>query len=370
MKKLNVVYTTFKEVVQYNKLRFQYTQLSSGYLLYTVSAEYFIVARALATEATDFENTLKSSGSSAASEDDALAILLSQDNRLKLTPLTSDGKPIMAYWPTEGDKLNFISPDWTDPTTWYDASVRVVEETATCDNAPTYTVYSVAHQNLIDSYHGKLTFEDNLLDREGNSFRVEVKVNGDIKTEQDPHTQSGGDFIVNYSDGKVTFLSALTAQDTVTVTYHYENGSLWRIAPPEGKAIKIKYVEAQFSADVVLTDGIIYQGFGLVDYFAPQLVEANVVPSGTIVPLGNGQNYKTIRDYVNDSNGAYPVVPVIGGNTWRGLQNDIVIFPWDYAAMTPIQSAAKMEIRVWLEHDVPFQGEYATVTFYCLLEDE
>lgn len=283
-------------------------------------------------------------------------------------PKTSDGKPIYSTWPTEGTRKTFITGNWCDKTTWYQKAIRVVDEIANCSNPGVYTSYSVSHLNLIDCYHGKITQEDFLKDGAGNSFRVIVKVNDLQKTEQDPHTGSGGDYSIDYLNGAVTFLSPLQSGDVVKVTYHYQNGSEYVLKPEAGKSLKIKSAEVQFTKDVVITDTVKFQPYGLVDAFAPQLMPG--VPSGTLIPLGNPVVYKTLMDYINEANGAYPEIEPMGGGTWRNMAIGTVTFPWNYQAVTEIRSSLGMEIRIKLEHETSFSGTAATATFYCLSEAE
>lgn len=280
--------------------------------------------------------------------------------------ITSDGRVRTTGEKSDATKVTIFSHDWTDPTTWTTQAVRVVDEVATDLGA--HTTYDLAHVNVIDTYHGKVTHEDYAVDSSGFSYRVVVKVNDVVKVEQDPHYGTGGDFVVDYAAGTVTFLSALTAEDEVKVTYHYENGSAFVIKPAAGKVLRIGLVECQFSTDVVLNDTVVFQPYGLVDVFAPQLMPG--VPSGTKIPLGNPVRYKTMSDYQNDATRAYPAYPALGGDSWRGSPVPVVIFDWDYVSETPLKSAAGMEIRISLEHNTPFGGWYATATFYCTTENE
>jgi hypothetical protein len=266
--------------------------------------------------------------------------------------LTSDGKTIVAMWPTEGTRKTFITGNWCDKTTWYQKSVRVVDEVADCTNPPTYTIYAVDHTFLIDTYHGKISQEDFLKDASQNSFRVVVKVNDVAKTEQDPHTASGGDYTVNYATGVITFLSALTDTDVVKVTYHYQNGSEYTIKPDAGKKLKIRTAEVQFTKDITITDTVKFQLY----------VAGN--------PYGDPVVYKTLMDYINEANGAYPEIASMGTGNWRGIPQGVVTFPWNYLAMTELKSSIAMEIRIKLDHEIPFTGTCATATFYCLSEDE
>ena len=279
-------------------------------------------------------------------------------------PKTADGRVRLALEKTDSSKKTIISHDWTDPTTWAEAAIRVVDEVATDEGA--HTSYALAHPNIIDTYHGKVTQEDFFLDANGHSYRVTVKVNDVVKVEQDPHFATGGDFTVNYTAGKIVLLSALAPSDVVKVTYHYATSSVFTIKPSPGMTLKLEFAEVQFSDDVILTDSVVFQPYGLVDVFAPQLIPE--VPSGTKIPLGNPVIYKAISDFQNDAVKSYPAYPAFGGNGWRGAPHPLIIMDWDYVSSTLLRSDYGMEIRLFLQHDVPFEGWYATATFYCLSE--
>ena len=159
------------------------------------------------------------------------------------------------------------------------------------------------------------------------------------------------------------------------MTYHYESGSAFIIKPLPGKRLRLKRVEVQFSDNIDILDTMTFLPYGLVDAFAPQLMPG--VPSGTLILLGAGTTYKTMLDYINESNGAQPKIVDLGGSSanWRASQSKVVILVWDYMTMDTISSAAGMEIRVSLRHDTPFGSvdsnpAFAVSTFYCLSEDE
>jgi hypothetical protein len=281
--------------------------------------------------------------------------------------ITAQGRlPTAAARPV-APKLTFITPNWCDKTTWYCGSVEIEDEIAT--DSGDHTTYSVAHQNMIDAYHGKITFEGQLRDDDGSNYRVTVKVNGVKKTEQDPHLVSGGDFIVNYVAGTVTFLTALQPGDVVTVTYHYAQKATFVVKPAAGKRLYIGSVEVQFSEDIVMNDTFVFQAYGLVDVFAPQLMPG--VPSGTKIPLGDPLVYKTMVDLLNDSNDSHPAYPALGGSNWRALKKPAYIFTWEYAVgLTCLEARYGMEIHIDLEHDIPCSGAFGTATLYCTSEDE
>lgn len=275
--------------------------------------------------------------------------------------------PVVAIIRVAKAKATIITPNWCDKCTWYDASVLVADETAT--DTGDHLTYALAHPYIIDTYHGRFSFEDFLLDSAGNSYRVKVWVEGVARTEQDPHYGTGGDYVVDYVTGRLTFLTAQQPTDTVTVSYHYATTSTFVLRPEPGKKLNIDSVELQFLEDVVMKDSLSFQPFGLVDAFAPQLMPG--IPAGTKIPLGNPLIYKSVLDLINDANRAYPAYPPLGGTGWRGYTKTVYVFAWDYAVgFTTLNSSTGMEIRVSLQHDCVNEGTCATATFYCSSEAE
>ena len=145
------------------------------------------------------------------------------------------------------------------------------------------------------------------------------------------------------------------------------------LKPSAGKRLAIKSAEVQFSSDVEMSDTVIFHTYGYVDVFAPYLLTTATPPGpyppGTLIPIQKTV-YKTLHQFIDESNGANPPIPAIGGADWRGVQHPVTVFPWNYAAALPLSSAAGMEVRVFLEHDDEFGGSYSTATFYALSEDE
>lgn len=282
-------------------------------------------------------------------------------------PKTAGNNLIVAVDKLDVSRGTFVTHDWADPTTWFGDAIRVVDEApSTSDNR----TFRLAHQNAIDTFHGHIFQEDFLLSAGGHSLRMGVKVNDQTKQEQDPHVGSGGDFTVDYAVGQVVFLSALTYSDAVRVTYHYANGSEWVLKPAIGKKLKVSRVECQFADDWVMTDSVVFQPYGLVDVFAPQLVGngQGQIPAGTKIPLGNPAVYKSANDFQNEANLSFPMYPAIGGLGWRGAGRACLIMNWDYVSATVLRSDWGMEIRIKLQHDVPFGGWFATATLYCTSE--
>jgi len=275
--------------------------------------------------------------------------------------LTSDNRIRVAMEKSDATGTDFYSHNWADETSWYTDSTRVVDEVAT-DSGDLLT-YNLTKTNIIDTYHGKITGEDDLSDSGSNSYRVVVKVNDVAKTEQDPHTGSGGDYTIDYTTGTVTFLTALIGADVVKVTYHYAGTSVFKIIPGAGNKLTIEVVEVQFSDDIIITDTVQFVTYGFVEVFAPSLVD-NPYPAGTKIPIQTFK-YKTMKDYQNAAFKSYVTYPALGGIGWRGMPQPVVVFDWDYQRGLSLLSSLGMESHLVLEHNVPFGGSWATATLYC-----
>lgn len=255
--------------------------------------------------------------------------------------------------PPVGLKSNQISQNWCDRTTWWYSSAAAEDEVATTTD-PERKVWSLAHQFVIDVFHGKLTGETMLAE-----MRVVVVVGGVTKTEQDPHYGTGGDFVVDYAAGTITFFESIGAGDDPVVSYNYENGSTFIIHPNDGEVWKLKGSEAQFSEDVEMTDSMVYEVWAYNPYDPPNKIM-----------VAAPDYYKTIDDFINDSNKAYAEIPALGGSGWRGSTKKKSVFAWDFQTTTELVAEWGMELRVRLEHDTVYGGTFATGTFYFIREDE
>ena len=283
----------------------------------------------------------------------------------------SKKRPFFIPWVTEGSRTTKISHRWNDPTTWVSQATQ--HEDQVFSEETSGEVYQAPHTNLIDVCHGKLWEEEQLTATHCIRLEVDVGSGWEPRLEVDPHS-GDGDFTVNYKTGEVTFDPVLPAGTPVRGTYWKANQSRYILEPSPGKQLLIKSAEVQFSQDIVLTDTVVFETFGFVDAFAPHLVSdtpdyATSFPSGFRIPLRR-TIYKTLQQFIDESNGAYPTIPAIGGPGWRGIPVPITVFPWNYAAALPLSSKAGMQVHIYCEHHLPFEGSYATATFYCLSEDE
>jgi len=371
-KVLCIPFSTWAQVVNSNGFAVYHLEEGSDTrIVWAGNADYIYQA---AVDVDDFVTTYsgvyEATAVSVANEDEAIAHIIGLGKQH--APYTTSGKRVFSLWPTEGSRVTIISPNWCDPTSWYYSSVHVPHETlsATTPGA----VYQTANYPIIDTYHGHITGEDFLTTPDGGNYRVMVSgtVSGTdyTYTEIDPHS-GAGNFTVDYMTGAVTFSPALPTDATVRMCYYKEAGSAFVFGPESGKTLMVKDVEVQFSEDLELTDSVLFQAYGPIDVYAPFLLISNggPYPPGTMIPLSTTK-YKSMIDFVNEANGALPAIPALGGEGWRGLATPIHVFPWRYQAMTALNSSTGIEVRIKLEHDIPFGGEVATATFYCLSQDE
>jgi len=266
-------------------------------------------------------------------------------------PRSPSGTPLMEPQPREGSSAIVVSYNWCDPCTWYGDSVQVTDEQLS-DSGNGLT-WDSAHSNWIDLVHGRLYGEDRI----SSLYRPVVKVNGVQMTERPAFANEGGDYLVDYTAGTVTFFAS-QAGHTVTADYSYENGSTLYVRPEAGKVLIVEDSEVQFSLDIIMNDTIMFQPWAYNPYDLPNKV-----------PVAQATVYKKIHDFIDESRGVYPVIPAIGGPV-RGTQHDTLNFPFLYKTIKELRSSQGVEVRVWLKDHKHMDGEFATATFYCTSKDE
>lgn len=343
--RLDVQYSTWDSVATSNPSWVQYyLQNSDGnYEIYIGHADYIFVATADGADKTAFEANHKTGATSVPSYNEAKALYVGLS--VPRRPANSRGANVIQLMPPEASRLDLITPNWCDRTTWVDQSLEIDGETLT-DSGDGLT-FNSAHANWIDTGHGRIT-DENKLDTK---YRPIVKDNGVIKTEDDPFGGTQNDYSINYATGSVTFHSAPTGP--VTADYWYESGSLWTLKPAAGKIIRLTAVEVQFSENVVMNDTVQFQ----------------VYVGGS--PYGSPVLYKRFTDFVNAAEGSYPSIPAMAG-AQRGTNSPIRVFRWPYKerGTTDLKASLAMEIRISLLANNAFGGEFGTATFYGVTEDE
>ena len=371
METLEVDWNTLKTIQASRLLSWQHKEYPDRY-------EVFVVDGGIEFNTVLFKQTASIAGGltpqMVSDVQDFETNILPKSNQQAIDKRSASGRQWVTVFPPEGQSRTVVTHDWSDPTTWYENSIRVVDEVAT--NSGDNLTYNLSNGNVIDVCHGKILGEDFLKDSQGNSYRVQVKVNGVQKTEVDPHTGSG-DYTVDYAAGKVTFSSALNPTDEVRVTYYYAGGSRFTIKPKSGEILYISSIRAVFTDNIDVRDTMRFVPYGLADVFAPTMVSSGQVASGTLIQLDDGISYKTFQDYVVESSNTSNRVQTIGGlsGNWRSSPGPLNKFEWRYEALSTLYSSYGMEIRIFLENDVPFGSidgarPLAKAAFECFVEKE
>lgn len=263
---------------------------------------------------------------------------------------TFDNKLRVSAEKSSAPTRNIYSHDFTDRTTWWTASVFVSHEQADALDEERQ-VFVLDHPFVIDTLHAKISNEEALrVSAEG--YAVSVWIDSVLQTEADPHT-GDGDYQVNYQTGRITFVTPVALGAVVEVTYRYATTSAFEIVPQPGKNVTPLQAEIQFTTDIEIQDTLRYQ----VMVWDPE--------NEVHVPHGEPTVFKCFKDYLNDSQRAYPTYPGNGtvGN-WRALPVPSIIMDWDYLGENALKSLYGAKLRIWLEHDEPFTGTFCAATFY------
>lgn len=287
-----------------------------------------------------------------------------------------DGVPVVTVQGRIGKEVIIASFDFTDRTTWYSESTRETEKALSTSND---TLFTSGDQYWIDVTHGKLMDEEGVAAAVDHGYAVVVEVEEDptgnpgvwtAKVQRTPFAETGGDFVVDYAAGAVTFAVAQTGKN-VRASYSHMATAVCHIDPVENKCLVIEHAECQFASDVQFNTTLVLDIYGYVQYFAPELWDQysppGPYPTDTPIPIKTVK-YKTADQIIDEALGSYPVIPVIGGD--RGYTKTRVVFPFRYGTVRTLFSSLGMELRIRLEGDEPFGGERATVTFYCCSKDD
>ena len=283
-------------------------------------------------------------------------------------PVSSSGAPIMVQGiDTHQDAPTIISHNWCDRSSWYEGSTQVSGETLSTADQVTYTS---AHPHWIDLRDGRLTRAEGVAP----NYVFSVYKNGNPVAFHDLDG-NGGECTVNPEAGTVVFDSALDPGDVVTADYHYAGSSKQVIAPSPGKMLIVRTVEVQFSTDIDLTTTTVFEVVANVEAVAPHLLDTNggPFPAGTKIPV-HSLRYPRMDNFIDEAQEAYPTIPKLGGNSWRGMQQPIHVFRWPYikevGSPVLLYSSMGMELHMYLENDLAFNGHRATAALYAREDDE
>lgn len=266
---------------------------------------------------------------------------------------TSDGAGYVAPVPPDGSKKYFISSDFCDKTSWFYDSAEEVDDTLT-DSGNGLLWNVAAHTHWIDM--------EKVSDRadHGTTYDVVVKV--------DTVEQSDG-YVIDYTAGTVTF-DASQAGKAVTVTYHYAQSNKYSVKADydNNKKLQLANVKLQFTKDIVFPDG----GF----IFKVWAEHGGGLDTPAVIKQ---RDYKTLADLISYGNNVR-LLPAMGGV--NGFSNDIVVLYFYYMTTEELLDSTMEHPlipgqplgKLWLEvqsatNTDEIVGEYATVTYYCYVED-
>jgi len=254
-----------------------------------------------------------------------------------------------------------FSVDLSEKCTWWYRSEYVQEEEVGTGDGAT-TTFALDHDHIIDLVHGKVTDEDRIPVKETatteqpTQWDPVVKVDGVVQTRNNPFSNTGGAYTIDYTNGTIIFNSPPANGAEILCSYFYspdtEGCSAMEYKPPAGKQWLIDTAEAQFAKNIQMTDTI---RFGV-------WVEHPLY--GDIELANYRTDYKSIGNLLDYSFGSLPVIPALGGSFPRGLTQDTVLLRWEYVASITIASSQLTKIRISLVNDTPLTGERATFTLY------
>jgi len=286
--------------------------------------------------------------------------LLMSDPRLQTNDLgnlsVASDKPI-------GFVVDEVTPNLADKTTWWNDATPLVDVTMENSDGGTYEEYKLpsavgGDQTILDFIHGHLTNEDLInmtltaawqqaLGSDASAHPV-IKVDGTLKVEDEPFGGAQHDYSVDYETGRVTFHSALSGSDVVTISCGLPGTWTLIIQPGANQTIQILQGEVQWSNNVILKDSII-QDVEIYDEDTEQWV-VDTMPSG----LPKREITKTIMDLLNRSYGNYPTIPKMGGTEGRGIPSDVMQVPFLFPKMQVYEEGQR--VRIYAANNTPAES--------------
>ncbi len=280
-------------------------------------------------------------------------------------PAEITNKPDVYVRKPDGARAYVFGVDFTDQKTWYTVAEQVIDEDVGTGNG-ILTAFQLDHgalalagEVILNLCQGLIT-DDHLMAPPGGSvggFCPVIELDGVPLTMREPYETGGGDYLLDFVTGLVTFFTPPGVGVAITASYYYVPagvGPLLKAGPPPGKKWTIDKAEAQISADLE-TD----------DWFTDTIM-MNVfhTPSGFTDPANEVRyhNYGNLLDYAAGSFVSYPAC-----SGARGIAKPTHIFRWEY--QTPITLYPDFEIRAWTKHARPLAASRATVVMYALEED-
>ncbi len=280
----------------------------------------------------------------------------------------------MVLAPSIGSDIRISTHNFSDASSWYEESVRIVGETLSEVEDGQGSIFTSIHKCWIDPYSGRIPADEDVVaaqkqrnPTDPHGYGIKVLIDGVEATRDRPFHKGEADYHVHYCDGHV-HLNNPHLGSVVVVDYSYATGSRWILRPPSDKVYIVKYAEADFSQDVHMRDDFIYGVFVRL-------------PDGTLISMGEDK-YKRSIDLALEAVGNYPVLQPIGASggerelplnefrrVSRGIRGPIQAMPFEYDTVRYLDGSQGVELHVWLQDDTVFGGENTFVTFRCLVED-
>lgn len=296
---------------------------------------------------------------------------LSKSNK-RLSSETQDNSAMMVTQVgREGEEYTVATINFCDATTWYYTSTRHDSMTLSSSDAGTTFSLSGSNDIWVDMYHGKYFQEYITRDFKDHKYEIVVTVDDVTQSMRTPFETSGGDYVVNYRSGSISFASPITGSEVVKASYNKVVDSEFCLEPSAGNYLDVEEVEVQFTSDADMKGRIVFEVQGYVQFFAPEMCEiyGGPLPLNYLVTLQKTW-YDTFYQLIDEALGAYPVIPAIGGNSGRGTQHATYGFPMRYATVRRMLSTYGIRSCVYIENHTEFGGERATATFYCVQNKE
>jgi hypothetical protein len=277
---------------------------------------------------------------------------------------------------TDTHGVEFISPNWGDERTWYHTSNKLESiPLSPTSNPRVYVPSNVALHGgpWVQANRGRYSNEEKRPTLQGDIPNTTVFEDGIELAEIDyqwyitPEKASPGKFVIDYYKGEIIFHEPPVGVITATVWKVVD--SVWTIKPYPNTKLFIDSAEVQFSRDISQRDSIFFQTWGYRGVFDPQF-NPETDTFTQLIPIDT-KIYKTMMHFIDEANGALPIIHQTSNQnpTWRDLPVDVSTYPWNYRYSRVLRSSLGMEVRVFLERDIPFDG-IATSTFYCLYYEE
>lgn len=334
------IWSQFKSLVSARSLQMQWIEDDLKYVIFAEEGMIFWfceISKTGSSDLTDFETNYKNS----------------INKKLETIFITKKGNV--------GDRSWLFSHNFCDKTTWFGDAVKITNESVGTGNGTT-TVFNLAHTDIIDVTHGKISDEIILVptaSQGGSTYAPVVKVDETTKAERAFAATSGGDYTINYSSGVITFFTAPANGLAITADYFYSpvnSGSTMYFRPTSGKLLVLSLAEMLYTADVGMIDNIV----SAIYTYNPSLG----APPAKFEYPGTKSVFKTMYDFINYTSGSFPIIPQTTNQNARAITQDVIQLRFDYISTVEVPASAGAELRVWLENHVPFTGSRSSFTFY------